>query len=63
MANIKNIIDKETKMTNINMIEGKVVAPEGMTVGIVASRFNEVISHIWLLRAGIIKKLVSGVYS
>ena len=43
MANIKNIIDKETKMTNINMIEGKVVAPEGMTVGIVASRFNEVI--------------------
>ena len=30
-------------MTNINMIEGKVVAPEGMTVGIVASRFNEVI--------------------
>ena len=28
---------------NINMIEGKVVAPEGMKVGIVAARFNEFI--------------------
>ena len=30
-------------MANINLIEGKVVAPEGMKVGIVASRFNEII--------------------
>ena len=28
---------------NINLIEGKVVAPAGMKVGIVASRFNEFI--------------------
>jgi len=28
---------------NINMIEGKVVAPEGMKVGIIASRFNSFI--------------------
>ena len=28
---------------NINVIEGKVVAPEGMRVGIVASRFNSFI--------------------
>ena len=30
-------------MNNINLIEGKVVAPEGMRVGIVASRFNSFI--------------------
>ena len=30
-------------MNNINLVEGKVVAPEGMKVGIVASRFNEII--------------------
>ncbi|MGN1168195.1 MAG: 6,7-dimethyl-8-ribityllumazine synthase [Lachnospiraceae bacterium] len=30
-------------MKNIHMLEGKVVAPEGMKVGIVASRFNEII--------------------
>lgn len=30
-------------MKNINVLEGKVVAPEGMKVGIVASRFNEII--------------------
>lgn len=30
-------------MRNINLLEGKVVAPEGMRVGIVASRFNEII--------------------
>lgn len=30
-------------MRNIHMLEGKVVAPEGMKVGIVASRFNEII--------------------
>lgn len=32
-------------MNEINMIEGKVVAPEGMKVGIVASRFNEFITN------------------
>ena len=30
-------------MKEIKVLEGKVVAPEGMTVGIVASRFNEII--------------------
>lgn len=30
-------------MNNINLLEGKVVAPEGMKVGIVAARFNEII--------------------
>lgn len=30
-------------MRHIHMLEGKVVAPEGMKVGIVASRFNEII--------------------
>ena len=30
-------------MKTINVIEGKVVAPEGMRVGIVAARFNEII--------------------
>ena len=30
-------------MRQINVLEGKVVAPEGMKVGIVASRFNEII--------------------
>lgn len=30
-------------MNNINLLEGKVVAKEGMKVGIVAARFNEVI--------------------
>lgn len=35
---------KEVKtMKEINVLEGKVVAPEGMTVGIVAARFNEII--------------------
>ena len=33
------------KMENINIIEGKVVAPKGMKVGIIASRFNEIISN------------------
>ena len=32
-------------MENINIIEGKVVAPKGMKVGIIASRFNEIISN------------------
>ena len=30
-------------MRQIHVLEGKVVAPEGMKVGIVASRFNEII--------------------
>ncbi|MBR2189918.1 MAG: 6,7-dimethyl-8-ribityllumazine synthase [Eubacterium sp.] len=30
-------------MNNINLVEGKVVAKEGMKVGIVAARFNEII--------------------
>ena len=30
-------------MYNIDLVEGKVVAPEGMKVGIVAARFNEII--------------------
>ena len=30
-------------MSKINVLEGKVVAKEGMRVGIVASRFNEII--------------------
>ena len=30
-------------MKNINLVEGKLVAPEGMRVGIVAARFNEII--------------------
>ena len=30
-------------MREINLLEGNVVAPEGITVGIVASRFNEII--------------------
>lgn len=34
---------KEDKMKEINVLEGKVVAPKGMKVGIVASRFNEII--------------------
>ena len=32
-------------MIEINVIEGKVVAPKGMKVGIVASRFNEFITN------------------
>ncbi len=32
-------------MTNITTIEGKLVAPKGMKVGIVASRFNEFITN------------------
>ena len=34
---------EEIKMREINLLEGKVVAPEGMKVAIVASRFNEII--------------------
>ena len=32
-------------MNEVNVLEGKVVAPEGMKVGIVASRFNEFITN------------------
>lgn len=32
-------------MNNINLVEGKVVAKEGLKVGIVASRFNEIITN------------------
>lgn len=37
-------------MREINVLEGKVVAPQGMKVGIIASRFNEII----------VNKLLSG---
>lgn len=30
-------------MKNINLLEGKMVAPEGMKVGVIATRFNEFI--------------------
>lgn len=36
-------IQEERKMKQIQVLEGKVVAKEGMKVGIVASRFNEII--------------------
>lgn len=32
-------------MKNYNVLEGKVVAKEGMKVGIIASRFNEIITN------------------
>ena len=32
-------------MKEINVINGNVVAPEGMKVAIVASRFNEIITN------------------
>ena len=32
-------------MNNVNLVEGKVVAKEGLKVGIVASRFNEIITN------------------
>ena len=35
-------------MKQIKVLEGKVVAPEGMKVGIVASRFNEIIVNTLL---------------
>ena len=28
---------------DINLVEGKLVAPEGMRIGIIAARFNEII--------------------
>ena len=41
---------------NIQVLEGKVVAPKGMKVGIVASRFNEIIVN--KLLAGAVDGLV-----
>ena len=38
-------------MRQINLVEGKVVAPEGMKVGIVAARFNEIIVNKLLGRS------------
>ena len=56
-------------MENINVIEGKVVAPKGMKVGIIASRFNEIISNKLLggavdglLRHGVEEKNVTAVW-
>lgn len=56
-------------MENINIIEGKVVAPKGMKVGIIASRFNEIISNKLLggavdglLRHGVEAKNVTAVW-
>ena len=56
-------------MENINIIEGKVVAPKGMKVGIIASRFNEIISNKLLggavdglLRHGVEEKNVTAVW-
>ena len=56
-------------MKNINVIEGKVVAPKGMKVGIIASRFNEIISNKLLggavdglLRHGVEEQNVTAVW-
>lgn len=43
-------------MKEINLVEGKLVAPEGMKVAIVASRFNEIIVN--KLLAGAVDGLV-----
>ena len=55
-------------MKNINIIEGEVVAPKGMKVGIIASRFNEIISSKLLggavdglIRHGVEEKNVTAV--
>ncbi len=56
-------------MKNINIIEGEVVAPKGMKVGIIASRFNEIISNKLLggavdglIRHGVEEKNVTAVW-
>ena len=56
-------------MNNINLIEGKVVAPEGMKVGIIASRFNEIIVNKLLggavdglVRHGVAEKNITAVW-
>ena len=45
-------------MREINLLEGKVVAKEGMKVAIVASRFNEIIVN--KLLGGAVSKLLGG---
>lgn len=44
-------------MKQIRILEGKVVAPEGMKVGIVASRFNEIIVNklLWGAVDGLVR--------
>ena len=44
-------------MKQIRILEGKVVAPEGMKVGIVASRFNEIIFNklLWGAVDGLVR--------
>ena len=56
-------------MKNINIIEGEVVAPKGMKVGIIASMFNEIISNKLLggavdglIRHGVEEKNVTAVW-
>lgn len=56
-------------MENINVLEGKVVAPEGMKVGIVAARFNEIIVNKLLggaidglVRHGVEEKNITAVW-
>ena len=56
-------------MREINVIEGKVVAREGMKVGIVASRFNEIIVNKLLggavdglIRHGVDEKNITAVW-
>ena len=56
-------------MKNINIIEGEVVAPKGMKVGIIASGFNEIISSKLLggavdglIRHGVEEKNVTAVW-
>ncbi len=48
--------ERKIKMNQINVVEGKLVAKEGMKVGIVASRFNEIIVN--KLLAGAVDGLV-----
>lgn len=56
-------------MKEINLIEGKLVAPEGMKVAIVASRFNEIIVNKLLggavdglVRHGVDEKNITAVW-
>lgn len=56
-------------MKEINLVEGKLVAPEGMKVAIVASRFNEIIVNKLLggavdglVRHGVDEKNVTAVW-
>lgn len=56
-------------MKEINLVEGKLVAPEGMKVAIVASRFNEIIVNKLLggavdglVRHGVDKKNITAVW-